>query len=106
MVGRCLVQYSVKAVSLTAVLSECVPARLADGGTDAFGRIEIGSTGRTQAPALLPAETECWCVQEPVLTNSLPEIELPRARLDRIHVGVIRIARFSKDEMDLLAHVG
>src|ERR671915_128164 len=88
------------------MLPERVPPRVRDGRTVTFAGVQIGSACRTQALAIRPAKRVAGDLEQPVLAHRWPKIELPRVRVDRIHVGVVRIAVLGKDEVDFLAYLG
>ena len=88
-------------------LRERVPARIGHRWAITWCSVEVGPAARTQPFAILATESEARSGQEPELPDRRPEIELGRARVYSIDVGIVGflVLVFRVDEVCFVAHV-
>lgn len=88
--------------------AERVPAGVGRRRTITRAGIQVGTAPLAEALAVGPALEERRCDQQPLLTDSMPEIQLVRSGVDHEHIRILRLfARLlHEDEMRFITHLG
>src|SRR6476469_9031108 len=82
--------------------------RVRSGGAVAGAEVELGPTRRTQTLTVFPAQHVAWDVQQPLLPERGAEIELRRARVEQVDIGIVLDAlrpRLGEDDVRVFGHM-
>ena len=89
-------------------LTERVPTRIGIVLRARMGAsVQIGATVCTQAFAVLAAQCERRCREQPLLAQDRSQIELSLARVELVDIGIVGLlaSAFGEDDVCFIAHV-